>query len=72
MSRAGIKVRARRYSLHKVDFAKAPEAYSGPTDLNEGTWQSIVTLPDNVGIQPESFDRQDNPVKCVTYLVQEE
>jgi hypothetical protein len=44
--------RARRYLLDKDDFAEAPEEYAGPTDLiDEGTSQSIVTLPDDVGIR---------------------
>jgi hypothetical protein len=44
--------RARRYLLEKKDFAVAPGEYKGPTDLiDEDTWRSIVTLPDDVSIR---------------------
>jgi hypothetical protein len=44
--------RARRYMLEKDDFAVASGEYSGPTNLiDEGTWKSIVALPDDVSIR---------------------
>jgi hypothetical protein len=44
--------RARRFMLEKDDFALAPGEYTGPTNLiDEGTWKSIVVLPDDVSIR---------------------
>ncbi len=44
--------RARRYLLEKNDFAVAAGEYEGPTNLiDKGTWESTVTLPDDVSIR---------------------
>jgi len=44
--------RARRYMFEKKDFLHAEGEYSGPTNLiEEGTWISIVALPDDVSIR---------------------
>src|SRR5882724_2778466 len=44
--------RARRYLLEKEDFGLASGEYAGPINLiDEGTWHSIVDLPDDVSIR---------------------
>ena len=44
--------RARRFLLEKEDFALASGDYAGPINLiDEGTWHSIVDLPDDVSIR---------------------
>ncbi|GEM_PF-6258404 len=44
--------RAKRYLLEKSDFAIASGEYEGPTHLiDKDTWESIVTLPDDVSIR---------------------
>jgi len=44
--------RSRRLMLQKTDFALARGRYPGPTNLIEkGTWESIVSLPDDVSIR---------------------
>ena len=44
--------RARRFMLEKDDFAQASGEYAGPTNLiDEGTWKSLVVLPDDVSVR---------------------
>ena len=48
--------RARRRVLVRNDFGLAPERVPRPSDLIEkATWNSIVTLPDDVGVRTSNY-----------------
>jgi hypothetical protein len=48
--------RARREVLVRADFAYAPRAKMPPSDvIDEGTWKSIVMLPDDVAVRTSDY-----------------
>ena len=48
--------RARRTVLTRSDFAYAPKPAPPPSDLiDKGTWNSIVTLPDDVAVRTTNY-----------------
>lgn len=48
--------RAKRVVLTREDFAYAPEPGPLPSDvIDEATWKSIVTLPDDVAVRTSNY-----------------